>query len=235
MEQEKEYFLVGQRQYTRRERFANWFYYNKWMVAVVILIVGVVGSMIWNVLGIGQVKPDYRIAYVGTMMLPEDCVTALERELAALGEDLNGDGQVCVALTQHVTTSDSNMENMMYSYGAQITVLADITEAQSHFFLLENPESFQFDFQVLAHADGSEPEEDDYSAADKVLRWGDCPVLSGMPLGSYEEDYLDRVLTGDCQELLAGLYLGRRYYHGNAPGELEEYEAFWRLLTEGAE
>ncbi len=83
---------MEKREYTKWEKFSNWFYYNKWYLAVGCIVLYVVGSMLWNALGIGQVKPDYRIAYVGSRQLPQDCVTALENALSQYGQDVNGDG-----------------------------------------------------------------------------------------------------------------------------------------------
>jgi hypothetical protein len=221
--------------YTRRQRLENWFYYNKLWVLVGIVILWVVGSMLWNVLGIGQAKPDYTFSYVGRLELPQDCVTALETSLAQLGEDLNGDGKVVVKLNQHVVTDNSNTENMTYSYGAEITMLADITEGESHFFLLEDPVDFQLSFQILANLDGSAPSEDDFEALNKVYRWADCPALASLKLGTYEDSYLDITETGEIQELLQNLYLGRRYFYDPAQQKYPEADKnFWQVITEGA-
>ena len=227
--------MEQKKQYTRQQRLENWFYYNKLWLLVGLVLLWIIGSMLWNVLGIGQVRPDYRIAYVGRLKLPDDCVDALERELATLAEDCNGDGTVTVVVTQYVTTSDNNLENQMYSYGSQITILADITEGESHFFLLEDPVDFQLSFQVLANLDGSIPAEDDFEALNKVFRWADCPTLASLELGTYEDSYLDITETGEIQDLLKDFYLGQRYYVGNStPDHWEAYEALWNILTEGA-
>lgn len=224
------------REYTRKERFQNWFYYNKLYVAAVCVVLWVAGSMLWNALGIGRVKPDYRIAYVGTLRLPDACVEALEAELAGLGRDLNGDGRVTVELTQHITGDTGNSENAMYGYAASVTLLADITEGTSYYFLAEDPQAVMDAFQIFANADGSMPPEDDYSIDGKVLLWSDCPVLSALELGDYEDSYLDRTETGSCQSLLSGLYLGRRFYYDETDVKyLDEFDAFWQILTAGAE
>lgn len=223
------------REYTRWEKFQNWFYYNKLWVFVGAIILWVAGSMLWNVLGIGQAKPDYQFVYVGSRKLPDDCVKALETGLAELAEDCNGDGIVTVVLTQCVSTGSEDMENQIYGYGAEVTLLADITEAESHFFLMEDPVDIQLSFQILAHLDGSIPADNDYEAMDKVYAWVDCPALASLELGSYEDAYLDQVETGSCQDLLAGLYLGRRYYYDAAQEQYPEAnEKLWKILTEGA-
>ncbi len=223
------------REYSKWEKFQNWFYYNKLWVFVGIVILWVVGSMLWNVLGIGQTKPDYRFVYVGNRKLPEDCIEALEAGLATMADDCNGDGTVTVVVTQCVTTSDDALENQIYGYGSEITLLADITEGESHFFLMDDPETVQLSFQILANSDGSIPADDDYEAMDKVFAWADCPQLSSLELGTYEDAYLDQLETGSCQDLLSGLYIGRRYYYDSSMEKNpESNEKLWQAMTEGA-
>lgn len=223
------------RQYTKWEKFQNWFYYHKLWVFVGAVILWVVGSMLWNVLGIGQVEPDYRFVYVGSRKLPEDCIEALEAGLATMADDYNGDGTVTVVVTQCVTTSDDALENQVYSYGAEVTLLADITEGESHFFLMDDPQQVQLSFQILANLDGSIPADDDYEAMDKVFVWADCPRLASLELGTYEDAYLDQLETGSCQDLLSGLYIGRRYYYDPTMEENPEgNEKLWQAMTEGA-
>lgn len=223
------------REYTKREKLQNWLYYNKIWILTGVVILWVVGSMLWNVLGIGQAKPDYRFAYIGSRELTNDTVETLENALASFGADLNGDGRVVVSLTQHITADPTNTDNMMYGYAAEMTVLADITEGESTFFLLEDPVDFQLSFQILAHLDGSIPAEDDFEAIDKVYRWENCPALTALDLGGYEDSYLGLTETGNIQDLLKHLYLGRRYFYDpNQNKYPEANEVFWQSITEGA-
>lgn len=223
------------REYTKKEKFQNWLYYNKWWLVVGAIIIWVVGSMLWNMLGIGKVRPDYRIAYVGSRKLTEETVEALENALAAFGEDVNGDGRVAVELTQHISGNENSTDNVMYGYASEITILADITECQSTFFLLENPVDFHLTFQVLANPDGSIPPEDDLEALNKVYRWADCPALASLDLGSFEDKYLDITETGQIQDLLSNLYLGRRFFYDPEQQKHPEADnAFWLAITEGA-
>ena len=223
------------REYTRKGRLANWFYYNKLWVAAGVLIMWIAGSMLWNALGIGQEKPDFCVAYVGGVQLPEDCVASLETALEALASDANGDGTVVVALTQYILPGTATVEDLRYNYAAQMSLLADITDGKSLLFLLEDPREFQKAFQVLAHLDGSAPGDEDYEGMDKVYAWSACPVLSGFDLGSYADSYLDITETGENQDLLSGLYLGRRYFYDKSQEKYPaENEALWLALTAGA-
>ena len=223
------------RQYTKKERFLNWLHYNKLWLAVVAIVLWVVGSMVWNLLGIGQIEPDYRFAYIGSRELSAETVQTLENALASLGTDVNGDGEVSVSITQNVTADPTNTDNMMYGYAASMTVLADITAGDSTFFLLEDPVSFQLSYQVLAHLNGEMTAEDDFTALDKVYLWKNCPALTALELGTYEDRFLDLTETGEIQELLSGLYLGRRYFVDAKQQKYPEAdETLWQAMTKGA-
>lgn len=226
-----------EREYSRKENVATWFYYYKWWLLLGVVVLGILLSILWHALGIGQVKTDHYIAYAGSKPLPEQCVTALESALAQLAPDITGDGKVKVELRQYITeASTGDAEDIMYGYAAEVMLLADITDGESYVFLLEDPAQFQLDFQIIAEADGSMPEEDDFLVKDNVLRWADCPVLAGLELGDYSEQVLDRTLTGACQDILASLYVGRRYYYDeSAAKNLAENKTFWQILTEGAQ
>ena len=128
---------------TKTEKWKNWWHYYKWHVGSALVLLAITGSIMWNTLS--RAEPDYKIAYVGSSRLPEDTAAALETAFASLGEDLNGDGKIAAALTQYV--SDSGTPGM--SAAAQVSLMGDILECESYFFLLEDPEGFQRDYEVL--------------------------------------------------------------------------------------
>ena len=206
---------------TPKERLANWFHYNKLWILVWAVILCVAGSMLWNVLGIGQIKPDYIFAYIGSGALPEECAAALERELAALGEDTNGDGRVVAELRQYVTHGGDPETAMYYNYASDVVLVADISEAESYFFIVEDPLDLQLHYQLFAKDDGSPPEDDDFETEDKVFPWSGCPVLSKLPVD---------------QEPLNSLYIGRRCFYNEKQAQGQEAnDALWRTITEGAQ
>ena len=222
---------------TRKEKLANWFHYHKWWVVLWAFLLFSVGGILWNALGIGQVKPDYVFAYVGNAALPDDCAAALECALAALGQDVNGDGKVVAELRQYVSNADQeNPENaLMYGYASDVALIADISNGDSYFFLMEDPAKFQQAYQALAGPDGSLPEDGDHSIDGRAFQWSGCPVLAGLELGGFEQEYLGQSLTGDNQELLSGLYIGRRgFYDEKQASKQGANEALWEILTKGA-
>ena len=207
---------------TGKKWWANWFHYHKWWIVVWVVVLSVVGSMIWNALGIGRVKPDYTFAYIGGSELPEETAAALETELAVLGEDVNGDGRVMVELRQYAMNRSGDIETALYyNYASDVALVADITAAESYFFIVEDPVGVQSAYQIFAEADGTPPEENDPDVDDKVFRWRDCPILSGL---------------GIDQEPLKGLYIGRRCFYDEKQGEGQEAnDAFWGVITKGAQ
>lgn len=213
----------------------NWWHYNWRIVLAVIVGAFVLWQIFAGVLGIGQVKPDYQIAYVGSKELPEDTVIALTEAIAALGEDENGDGQVLVTLNQYVIPEGD--ENAETRYAASVQLTADLSGGESYFLLLEDPDSFQQEFAALAFWDGSCPEDDDTSGLDKVYAWDNCPVLATLDLGGYSQNIWGQIFEGDNQGLLSGLYFGRRCFYpesNNAVENLEGCAALWDTLTNGA-
>lgn len=210
----------AKKELTPAEKRRNWWHYHKWWVVAGVVLVWIVGSMLWNVLGIGKVKPDYIFAYVGQTSLPEDIASALEAGLAELGEDVNGDGTVRVELRQYTMPNSADAETAYYyNYAADTQFLADVTKGESYFFLTDDPEGVQRAYQLFANADGTPPDERDYEAADKVFAWADCPVLAGLDMD---------------QTALSGLYLGRRCFYGKAAMGRETDDAFWQIITKGA-
>ncbi len=220
---------------TGRERVKNWLHYHIIYIVAVAVVIGVAGSMVWNALGIGKVKPDYIFAYVGKNPLPEDTVSALERELAALGEDLNGDGRSVVELRSYVSGSGDSDTAAGYGTAAAVTLTADITRSESAFFITDDPLALQARYQILAAPGGGLPEEDDYSWEGKAYRWSDCPVLASLPLGDYLQEVNGTAVGGASQGVLAPLYIGIRGYSDPPQTPLRRgYETMWKTITEGA-
>ena len=82
-----------EKQYTRKERWANWWDYNlKWVI-----LIGIAAAFVaYNFIGqyFFTTKADYNVAVVAPYYLPEDTVNALQTQLAQFGEDRNGDGNI---------------------------------------------------------------------------------------------------------------------------------------------
>lgn len=216
---------------TPAEKRKNWWYYHKWHILIGVVLAAVLASLIWQMLGIGRVYPDYQFAYVGTTALPEEAVAALEAGLASLGEDLNGDGSTVVTIRQYSVYSTDPTTVI----AAQTQLMSDLSECESFFFLLDDPEQFQLNYHSLARVDGSLPAEGDASAEGTYLLWSQCPALAGLDLGRYSYSVPGEEISGDCNELVADLAVARRgFWTDKTVSYPEGCEALWAAMTEGA-
>lgn len=204
---------------TKKEYIANWFYYNKLWIVISAVLLWVLGSIFWNLLGIGQVKPDYIFAYIGDRSLSEEAAAAFTEGIEAFAEDVNGDGVVTVELRQYVMNPGGDEETALYySYASDVTLMADISEAESYFFLTADPLAVQTAYEILANADGSAPANGDYEIEGKVFSWNSCPLLRSLNI-----------------EECSNLYIGRRYFTDEKQTLKHEADAsLWQLLTEDA-
>ena len=147
-----------ERQYTRKERWANWWDYNlKWVI-----IIGIAAAFVaYNFIGqyFFVTKPDYNVAVVAPYYLPEDTVNALQDALAAYGEDRNGDGKVVVTLnvyTLDYSDTETQTESAAYLTMAGTTKLAaDVQGGLSSVFLLWDPAGFEESTGSLRYLEGT--------------------------------------------------------------------------------
>ena len=223
-----------ERQYTRKERWANWWDYNlKWVI-----ILGIAAAFVGYCF-IGQyfltTHADYNVAVVAPHYLPEATQTALQDALAAYGEDRNGDGKVVVKLNLY-TMDFGNEESDAYLDMAGTTKLStDIQGVLSSIFILYDPAGFQSTTGTLRYLDGSLPQSDaDSDWWNMVYRWTDCPVLAGLDLGEYRAD-TTHAQGGDSQTYLADFYVGMRgAWNTGTEENLAGGEELWQALTAGA-
>ena len=131
-----------ERQYTRKERWANWWDYNlKWVI-----ILGIAAAFVGYCF-IGQyfltTHADYNVAVVAPHYLPEATQTALQDALAAYGEDRNGDGKVVVKLNVYTMNFGSDDSDAYLDMAGTTKLSTDIQGALSSIFILYDPAGFQ--------------------------------------------------------------------------------------------
>lgn len=150
----------------------NWWYYYKWYVICGIILFFGIADIIGNMLGWLKEVPDIQIAYIGDTPLPEETAASLEETFSSLADDYNHDGKVLVQINQFVSgMTAGDMESLSYRQAAEIALIGDIEDCASYFFLMEDPERVQREFQILAMPDGSCPAESDLSVGDKIIPW----------------------------------------------------------------
>lgn len=204
---------------TREERRRNWWHYHKWHVCIGIMLLLILLELLLNALGIGQTKPDYSIAYVGSTPLSEETVSALVDAFTDISSDMNGDGKIVVSLQQYTSVNTGDADSLYFAQAAQVQLVADITECVSYFFLMEDPASFQEATSALCNLDGTLPDDGDLSPDGKYIRWGNCPVLAQMEIGA------------DLSHLA---FARRGFWTEKTVPNAAECAQLWNILTEGA-
>lgn len=197
-------------------KWKNWWHYYKWYVICGIILLGIACDLMGNAMGLWKKSPDFQIAYVGSLALPQDTISALEEAFASLGDfsdlnlDFNGDGKVTVQINQYIIEHPyADVDAVFYDTVSEITLTGDISDCESYFFLMDDPERFQREYQVLADPDGNCPDDTDYSVDGKAFLWSDCPALS-------EITTLAETKAAGSQAILSGLYIGRRCFYNDA-------------------
>lgn len=211
----------------------NWWYYYKWYVVCGTILILILINLISNAFGWFRKSPDIQIAYIGETRLPKDTVAALENIFASLAGDYNHDGEIKIQVNQFVSGSpdETDADAISYKQASTIALMGDINDCESYFFLMENPEDVQKEFQVLAMPDGSCPADTDFSIENKVFPWKGCKVLSERSLGNYTTTLFGQTESGSNQELLEKLYLGRRcFYNKKHSKYADECSELWNKL-----
>ena len=210
-----------ERQYTRKERWANWWDYNlKWVI-----IIGIAAAFVaYNFIGqyFFVTRPDYNVAVVAPYYLPEDTVNALQDALAVY--------------TLDCSDTETQTESAAYLTMAGTTKLAtDVQGGLSSVFLLWDPAGFEESTGSLRYLDGTLPAADsDEDWWNMVYKWDDCPVLDSLDLGDYGPD-TTQSRSGSSQEYMSQFYVGMRgAWNSGTADNLAGGEEFWQKLTEGA-
>ena len=202
-------------EYTKKERAVNWWrYHRKALLVAAALLIALV-DISHSVLGIGAVKPDLQAACVGAAPLTDETIRAVEAALTALMADGSGDGRVVVRLHVCADMSASpDGDQPQYAQAARVKLMADLEACESYLFILDDPETFHANYQILAAADGSLAEG---RTEPFWLPVEACPALQGI-------------------EGLSGLSLARRGFWGERTCKYKDQcDALWAKLTEEAD
>lgn len=227
------------KEYTKKEKAANWWHYNGKLVAVAIVAVALIAVFVKDT--VLQTRPDIKIGYVGTTELPQDTITALQDALTPLCSDLNGDGKVVVQISQYTVdfVGEESNADAYYQMAGVTQLSAEVSDGETFIYILQDPAGFEKNTGVLRYLDGTLPDDAEPLPNDAwqqmVYRWGDCPVLAGLELGQYDGYTLMDNLTGDNQDVLANLYIGARgVWDDKNADKFAAGEALWQQLTAGA-
>lgn len=231
------------RQYTKKEKAANWWHYHWKWVAVGLAVVLLATFLLRDL--IGTAKPDIIIGFVRTEALPDEVVQKLQEGLQALTQDTNGDGKVLVQVDVYTISPYAGEDEQgetgsgyvdPYAQMAGTTQLtAALTSDQPIIFVASGEESayYQEMYGLFGLPTGEQAEKGS-DMTQYTVAWEDCPVLAQIDLRYTAYDGT----TMDGQELLQGHRVGLRPLQDPRMENKKEWaqawqqnEAFYRQLT----
>lgn len=235
----KGFGMVQPREYTRAEKARNWWHYHAgWIIFAAVLIFGFayfIHDMFF------RPRPDYQIAFVTTRDVPSAVRANLQTRLEELGEDVNGDGRVQVELLVYPLGFDTQSQINVDATSTSVTRLTvDLTTGRVYLVLLDDPEGFQKRIGALGYLDGSAPDTADatHGAANwrqMAYSWENCPVLSGLDLGTYLPFTAPDGGEKDGQSVMTGIYIARRALRSEVQEQSFSADTqLWETLTANA-
>lgn len=212
--------------------FSNWWYYHKWHVCIGVVLLFSAVDIGKHFFHIGEIEPDYQIAYIGENALPDDTVNQIEEVFSSIGKDCNHDGKIITVLHQYPTLADnSSSDAVYYQKVSSVSLQADLADKDSFFFLLEDPESFEQGYDTLSYTDGSLPSGTAKDYENMVISWSDSALLKDIDLGTYTTELLGEKETGNSSELIGQLYLARRgFWSEDTCANYEECQQLWKQI-----
>ena len=210
------------REYTKKEKAANWWHYNKWYVIAAAAAAVFVGSLIFQIAT--KKDPDYQFAIIDSITMPVGVTDTLQAQLATLCDDRNGDGEVLVSVMEYtIAKNGENAVDPNMQMAGITKLMADAQNGETMIFLTKDPEGYQKTQGIFAANDGSTLAENEIPSPFGVA-WKDCPVLTALDLGNIEL-YDGKSLP--VQNIMAEYKLVKRVYHDTAIEEKEKQAAYY--------
>ena len=152
----------------------NWWDWNwKWVLLGWVIIFVFIWFLRSTVLR-HDPEPDYVVGYASSLTLSEEVVEQLQNELAAIGEDENGDGQVLVEVYEYILDFNEETYDLNYEQTTSylMMIMADGPYTDYSFWIVENPEVFQVKTDMMV------PLED----GSMGIPWTDCAAITSLDL-----------------------------------------------------
>lgn len=166
---------------TAKEKRANWWYYHKIQLGVIVVIVAIAVGIVYSV--VSKVEPDYTIGLLTQDTYISDIVTRLEEELTEYADDRNGDGQVIVKIAQYAVGSTSIDPQIQQAN--TVRFMGDASNFDSVIYLCDSKSLEWAQTQAggfFTYTDGTTPEEGATDYENMKVNWEDCKGLTDMDL-----------------------------------------------------
>ena len=201
---------------TPKEKWANFWYHNKWLFLGSVFGVIVLAILIGQTLTVN--RPDYQVLFVSKYAYLDVQLDPLEASLAKYGRDLDGDGQVEVQVLNCFMGDKGSAEYMannqaLHAHMVSGDVMLFMFEPKQYATYMENIKNVaEGDYSFFAAL----PFEENTLEEGTVFNWADSPRRG--------ED-------AALKQLPEELYFGVRAASGMVAGQTDNHTQAMELLT----
>ncbi len=180
---------------TKKDKAKNFWFYHRIFFAVGAITALIVGFFIYDI--VTQVHPDVNFAYITSKTgIPTEVTEALENDLSAFVEDINGDGNA-VAMLNVYTLSTGESADPYTQMAAVTRMSADLSELTSYIYMTDDFDTMQEQYEIFA--DLSNP-----------TMTAESPEQAGYPLdetnltpsGEFSEPWMQEIYETLYQEII---------------------------------
>lgn len=176
---------------TPKQRRDNWWRYHWLYVLCAVLAVTALAGVIWE--RSTREHYDCSIALVTRYAALPSEIASLQAALEAVCPDVNGDGEVHVAINAiqiDYTSATLDAASLQVMTTNVDKLNSDFYTRQSGIFLLDDPENFQANHGALTYLDGAFPAEGAVDWENMTVPWRDWPGSEAVELVNGQADCL---------------------------------------------
>lgn len=198
---------------TAKDKRKNWWYYNKRILAAVILVSALVIYFAYSILS--KVEPDYTIGLLTSYSMPDNGLKELERCITPYADDRNGDGQVVVDVVNYAYSGSSTADPTAQQ-AAMIRFLADATNNTEIIYLHDSEAFSALESEFVGffqYTDGSAMPDDAEDYENAMMDWDEVAAFAKFEPQAEEDDMYDEEVLN---ELFGRLRISSRAAEGSS-------------------
>ena len=198
---------------TAKDKRKNWWYYNKRILAAVILVSALVIYFAYSILS--KVEPDYTIGLLTSYSMPDNGLKELERCITPYADDRNGDGQVVVDVVNYAYSGSSTADPTAQQ-AAMIRFLADATNNTEIIYLHDSEAFSALESEFVGffqYTDGTAMPDDAEDYENAMMDWDEVAAFAKFEPQAEEDDMYDEEVL---DELFGRLRISSRAAEGSS-------------------
>lgn len=180
---------------TEKDKRKNFWHYHKLYFILGGCLVIFFVALIWTISS--QKDPDYSIAIVGKYNVSEEALDIMEETLTPYAEDVNGDGEVILQISNYAITygdvGDVEVEDKTFQEAYRMRFQLDLQEGESVILLMDDENYAHYsgqDQQLFCKLDGEPIDPNEEVGLDEIrISPVDCTAIGDTEIAKAFKDY----------------------------------------------